>query len=183
MPGHQPATATRLPHAAGALQDVGEVLRATDRDHAPEFGELDRADAGWQGRGRAQGGSWSRVQSRGNRPGDHVGARRPNGRCETFSCCQGPYSALDKSKPARRAGPYGRRDQCQWRQAKSASRCGGLLVGRPLRVRLLWQSCRRPAWRWKPKPFQVLHKTFLRACGGVQKARDALTLELLLCSG
>jgi hypothetical protein len=69
MPGHQPATATRLPHAAGALQDVGEVLRATDRDHAPEFGELDRAYAGWQGRGRAQGGSWSRVQSRGNRPG------------------------------------------------------------------------------------------------------------------
>ena len=55
MPGHQPATATRLPHAAGALQDVSEVLRATDRHHAPEFGELDRADAGGQGGGERKG--------------------------------------------------------------------------------------------------------------------------------
>ena len=47
----------------------GEVLWATDRHHAPEFGKLDRADAGGQGRGRAQGGSWSRAQSRGNRLG------------------------------------------------------------------------------------------------------------------
>ena len=50
VPGHQPATAARLPHAAGALQDVGEVLRAADRHHASEFGEFDRADAGGQGR-------------------------------------------------------------------------------------------------------------------------------------
>jgi hypothetical protein len=46
VPGHQPATATRLPHAAGALQNAGEVLWAADRHHAPEIGELDRADAG-----------------------------------------------------------------------------------------------------------------------------------------
>jgi hypothetical protein len=38
VPGHQPATAARLPHAAGALQDVGEVLRAADRHHASELG-------------------------------------------------------------------------------------------------------------------------------------------------
>jgi len=49
VPGHQPATAARLPHAAGAPQDVGEVLRAVDRYHASEFGEFDRADAGRQG--------------------------------------------------------------------------------------------------------------------------------------
>jgi hypothetical protein len=52
-PLYQPATAARLPHATGALQDVGVVLRAADRHHAPELGELDRADADGQGRRRA----------------------------------------------------------------------------------------------------------------------------------
>jgi hypothetical protein len=50
---YQPATAARLPHATGALQDVGKVLRAANRHHAAKFGEFDRADAGGQGRRRA----------------------------------------------------------------------------------------------------------------------------------
>jgi hypothetical protein len=61
----------KLPHAAGALQDVSEVLRAADRHHASEFGEFERADAGGQGRERAQWGSWSRAQSQDNRQGCH----------------------------------------------------------------------------------------------------------------
>jgi hypothetical protein len=55
VPGYQPAPRAGLPHAAGTLQDVGEVLRTPDRHHASEFGEFDRADAGGQGRRRAHG--------------------------------------------------------------------------------------------------------------------------------
>jgi hypothetical protein len=51
MPGHQPAAGARLPHTAGTPQDMGELLRATDRHHVPELGELDWADADGQGRG------------------------------------------------------------------------------------------------------------------------------------
>jgi hypothetical protein len=50
---YQPATGARLSHAAGALQDVGVVLRAADRHHGSKFGELDRSDASGQGRRRA----------------------------------------------------------------------------------------------------------------------------------
>jgi hypothetical protein len=50
---YQPATAAKLPHATGALQDVDVILRAADRHHASDLSELDRADASGQGRRRA----------------------------------------------------------------------------------------------------------------------------------
>ena len=56
VPGHQPATAARLPHAAGAPQDVGEVLRAVDRYHASEFGRIRPGRCGQAGEGASARG-------------------------------------------------------------------------------------------------------------------------------
>ena len=64
----------QVPTAAVALQDVGEILRATDRHHAPEFGELDRVDAGGQGEGRAEGAILvTRSAEPGQPSGRHLG--------------------------------------------------------------------------------------------------------------
>jgi hypothetical protein len=54
------SSGNKIPYAgflflSAAQADVGEVLRATDRDHASELGELGRADAGGEGKRRAHG--------------------------------------------------------------------------------------------------------------------------------